>query len=289
MKRLSITILIFLLCASRWDVVHAGAWTQQKGHYYSKFSLHRFESTSQFLLNGDRQPLADNGRVVDVSFFYYLEYGLFDDLTFVLSVPVKTINFSCAIEGCDNSSSGLGDTVLGLRYRLSQTDWIVSVQTGVKLAPGYETDEDALESRPPLGDGQTDFEMRLLIGRSVLNYRAYLNFDVGYRARSGEPINEVIYGLEFGYNLSRHYLLAGQLSGIRGISENQNQQDFTILNGMIQNFVGTGALEDFMKAQVQLTYKLNPTLELSFLFERVLLGRNTSAATVIGGGFAINR
>jgi hypothetical protein len=280
---------MFLVCATRLDVVHAGAWTQKRGHYYSKLSLHRFESTSQFLLNGNKQPLVDNGRVLDVSFFYYLEYGLFDDLTFVLGVPVKTINFSCAIEGCNNSSSGIGDTALGLRYRLSETDWIVSVQSGIKLAPGYETDEDALESRPPLGDGQTDFEMRLLVGRSLLNYRGYINFDVGYRARSGEPIDEVIYGLEFGYNLSKHYLLAGQLAGIRGISEKGNQQDFAILDGMVQNFVGTGALEDFMKAQVQFTYRINPTLELSFLFERVLLGRNTSDATVIGGGFAIHR
>ena len=269
--------------------VHAGAWTQKKHHFYSKLSLHRFESRSQFLLNGDRQTLLDNGRVLDVSVFYYLEYGLYDDLTFILSTPVKVINFSCAIEGCDDSSSGIGDATFGLRYKLSEKSWVVAVQSAVKIAPGYETDEEELDSRPPLGDGQTDFEMRLLLGRSVLNHSAYVNFDFGYRARAGVPVDEVIYAAEFGYNLSKYYLLSGQISGVRAISEKRSQQDFTIINGMIQNFVGTGALEDFLKAQLQLTYKISPSWDLSFLFERVLLGRNTSQANIVGGGIAMHR
>lgn len=289
MKKLCIILSLFSTLSFGIGYAHAGAWTQKKHHFYSKFSLHRFESKAQFLLNGDRQPLLDNGRVLDVSVFYYLEYGIYDDLTFVLSAPVKIINFSCAIEGCDDSSSGLGDVTLGLRYKLSEKSWVIAVQSAVKIAAGYETDEEELDSRPPLGDGQTDFEMRLLLGRSVLNHSGYVNFDFGYRARSGVPVDEVIYGAEFGYNLSKYYLLSGQISGVRAISEKRSQQDFTIINGMIQNFVGTGALEDFLKAQLQLTYKISPRWDLSFLFERVLLGRNTSQANIVGGGIAIHR
>ena len=270
-------------------LAHPGAWTQKKGHFYSKISVHRFESNSQFLLSGHRQPLSDNGRVLDVSLYYYLEYGLFEDLTFVTSIPLRVINFSCAIESCDATSAGLGDTVFGLRYRLAQKNWVVSLQTGVKIAPGYETDEARLNSKPPLGDGQTDFDFRVLLGRSIFGYRGYVNFDLGYRARSGKPVDEITYSSEFGMNLSSHYTLVGRIYGVRGISESQSQRDFRIVDGRVQNFVGTGALEDFLKAQLQLIYKISARVELSFLFEQILDGRNTSQASILGGGIAIHR
>ncbi|MFQ5770248.1 MAG: hypothetical protein ACE5HX_06910, partial [bacterium] len=143
-------------------------------------------------------------------------------------------------------------------------------------------------SAPPLGDGQTDFDMRLLLGRSIWHYRGYINMDLGLRARSGEPVNEIPYSLELGIDLTRDYLLIGQISGVRSISENQNQTDFRIVNGMVQNFVGTGAVEDYLKAHLQLIYRLNSKMEISFMFEQLLRGRNTSHATILGGGLILH-
>ncbi|RMF63499.1 MAG: hypothetical protein D6743_10635 [Calditrichaeota bacterium] len=279
--------LAFLLCSS--SLLEAGAWTQKRGRYYLKFGFLRFRSSSQYFLNGDRGPLQNNGRVLDLSFYTYFEYGLLDDLTLVTSIPFKSINFSCAIQGCDNTSSGLADLYFGFRYRLSQTRWVVAVQSGVKIAPGYETDEDKLGSAPPLGDGQTDVEFRLLLGRSLFNYKGYVNVDTGYRARSGEPVDEIPFSLELGMELTKEYQLIGRLQGVRSISEKAGQSDFRIVNGMIRNFVGTGAVEDFLTGQLQLVYHIHPTIDLSFEVAQVLTGRNTSYATTVGIGVALHR
>ena len=270
------------------NLVLAGAWTQKRGHYYAKFGILRFRSTSQYLLNGDRQRLADNGQVLDLGFYFYLEYGLYDNLTLISSIPFKRLNFSCVTTGCNNTSSGLADIYAGFRYRLSQNVWVVSVQSGIKIPPGYETDEEQLNSAPPLGDGQTDIDFHLLLGRSIFNYQGYINFDVGYRARSGEPVDEIPFTLELGVNLTKEYLLIGRIYGVRSISEKQGQDDFRITNGEIENFVGTGALEDFLKAQIQLVYRINSWVNISFIFEQVLDGRNTSHASILGGGIAFN-
>ncbi len=279
-----VTIGMFIFNQS----LFAGAWTQKQGHYYFKFSINRFNSTSQYFLNGDREPLADNGNVTDLSAFGYLEYGLFDDLTFITAVPFKRINFSCAIEGCNDTSSGIGDLWTGLRYRLSNSLWKVAVQTDLKISSGYETEELKLDSAPPLGDGQTDFDLRLLIGRSIFNYSGYINLDIGFRTRSGEPVDEVPYAFELGINLTKNYMLIGQIHGVRSISENANQNDFRIIDGKVQNFVGTGALEDFVKGQLQLIYKISPKFDLTFDFDQVLSGRNTSYSTTLGAGLVLH-
>lgn len=289
MPKFRFIILTIAFLAIYSSLVQAGAWTQKKGHFYSKVSLLRFESSSQYLLNRDRERLVDNGKVLDLGFYYYLEYGLYDNLTVITSLPFKKLNFSCATFGCDHTSTGLGDIYGGFRYRLSQKNWIVSVQSGIKIAPGYETNEDELNSAPPLGDGQTDFDFRLLLGRSILDHHAYLNLDFGYRARSGEPVDEIPFAIELGVNLTKDYLLIGQLYGVRSISEKRGQEDFRVIDGMVVNFVGTGAVEDFLKAQVQLVYRINSWLDLSFVFEQVLTGRNTSHASILGGGMAFHR
>ncbi|MFQ5651294.1 MAG: hypothetical protein ACE5IY_15265 [bacterium] len=283
-----ITLIILLLLVTTPDVpAYAGAWTQKRGAFFYKLGVLRFESTSQYLLNGERESLSNKGRVIDLSVYHYLEYGLSDELTVIASVPFKKVSFDCAIEECDKSSSGLADLFLGFRYRLSNRRWIVSIESGLKLAPGYETDEDKLDSAPPLGDGQTDFDLRLLLGHPLFNYRGYLNIDAGFRTRSGDPVDELPFSLELGLNLTDDYLLIGRLHGVRSISEDAGQKNFRIVNGTIQNFIGTGAVEDFVKGQLQLIYKLSATISLAFELDQVLTGRNTSHATTVGAGLVI--
>jgi|GEM_PF-2122443 len=280
--------LVILLILLAYQDGYTGAWTQKRGHFFNKVGLLRFDSSSQYLLNGDEQPLSNNGQVIDVTFYDYFEYGLFDDLTFVGTIPVKRVSFSCAIEGCGRSTSGLSDIYAGFRYKLAESSWITSIQAGIKLATGYETDEQKLDTAPPLGDGQADVEFRLLLGRSIANGGGYLNLDAGFRARSGEPVDEVPFAVEAGIRLTKSYMLIGKIHGVRGIKEDDDQQNFTIVNGRIENFVGTGALEDFVKAQAQLIYNLTSTIDISFEFDQVVTGRNTSQASTVGIGLAIH-
>jgi len=121
------------------------------------------------------------------------------------------------------------------------------------------------------------------------DYRGYINLEAGYRTREGEPVDEVPFSFEMGITLTRHYVLLGRLYGVRSISEDDNQDNFTIVDGKVQNFVGTGALEDYVKAQAQLIYKIHPNIDLSFEVDQVLTGRNTSHATTVGFGMAFHK
>ncbi len=280
-------ILFIALCLSLPAALYSGAWTQKRGGLFTRVAVLRFEATSQFTLEGTREALADNGRVVDLGIYHYLEYGLFDDLSLVTNFGYKRIAFSCAVEDCGNSSVGFSDVYLGVRYRLAQSPWVWSLQTGVKLPTGYETDEEKLDSAPPLGDGQTDLEFRLLTGRSILNYRAYVNFELAYRIRSGEPVDEMHFLLEAGLNLTRDYLFIATLYGVQGLSETAGQDDFRLVNGRVVNFVGMGAVEEFTNVRLQLVYRIARTVDLSFELNQVLAGRNTSLATTVGGGLAL--
>ncbi len=281
-----ISIFFFLVLPLR--TAWPGAWTQKKGHVYTRLSILRFESTSQFRLNGEREPLVDGGRVVDLGLYHYLEYGLYDDLTLISSVAFKRIRFSCAIEGCGNTSTGLSDVYLGFRYRLAQQAWVIALQTGAKIPTGYETDETRLNSAPPLGDGQTDVEFRLMAGRALFHYRGYLNLEAGYRAREGEPVDEIPYSVELGLNLTKDHLLIATLYGVQALTEKKGQSDFRIVDGRVVNFVGTGAVEEYTNLRLQLVYRIAGSVELSFEFNQVLTGRNTSYATTVGGGVAFH-
>ncbi len=285
------TLLIVLnLIALQIQAAHAGAWTQKKGGLFIKLGMLRFESTSQYLLSGDREKLSNLGRVVDVSVYSYLEYGLSDNMTVLASLPVKRITFDCAVEDCRKSSSGVADLQFGLRYRLAAQPWVVSIESTLKLATGYETSlGDELESAPPLGDGQTDYDLRILAGKSLFNHSGYLNLEAGYRARSKAPVDEIPFSVELGVNLTKEYLLIGKIHGVRSISEDQAQRNFRIVDGRIVNFVGTGAVEDFMKAQLQFIYRLSPNVNLAFEFDQVLTGRNTSHATTFGGSIILSK
>ncbi len=287
-KTIWIAVLTVLGSLISTEAGYSGAWTQARGHFYYKLSAIRFKASTQYLLDGERIPLANNGEVTDLSVYSYLEYGLRDALTLVLAAPLKKTTFDCAIAGCNKSSTGVGDVSFGLRYRLSNTVWVVSLQTDLKVATAYETNEDVLDSAPPLGDGQTDFDVHVLVGRSILNYRGYINVDVGYRARAKAPVDEIPFALEAGFNLTKDYVLSALLHGVRGISDDSGQQNFQIINGKVRNFVGTGALEDFTRAQLQLTYRIASRVDLSFSFDRVLSGRNTSRASTAGVGVAFH-
>jgi len=279
-------VILFLSFLQR--DIHAGAWTLKKGSFYYKLGVLRFKATSQFLLNGNQRSLANNGSVTDINIYQYLEYGLYDDLTFVGTLPFKKTSFDCSIEDCNKNSHGLADIQFGIRYRLSKDTWVVALQSGFKFSTGYETDEEKLDSAPPLGDGQTDFNFKVLLGRSIFNYGGYLNLDLGFRSRSGEPVDEIPFAIEFGLSLSSHYILSMSLHGVRSISEDSEQENFQIINGQVEDFVGTGAVEDFVNFQLQFTYKITSKYDVSFSFDQILAGRNTSKASTVGLGFAIH-
>jgi len=275
-------LLFFLLFA---ESLFAGAWTQRKDHYYFRLSGFAFNARTVYDEDGKLSAFATNGRFTDRSAYAYLEYGVSDLVTFVGSVPYKNSRFrsEATINGklLDRSSKGWGDVYLGLRYLLSNQNAVTSLQAGFKLNTGYPTDTTALKLAPPLGDGQNDFELRALIGQSILRGAAYYNLDVGYRARSGKPVDEIPFALEAGFGLGKLGLLIGQIYGVRAIS---GAEAATI---KAQSQVSLSPIEDYMKAHAQLILHLQKDMEIAFIYEKILTGRNTASGRSLGVALAL--
>ncbi len=276
----SIGLIFIVSCFA--ESLLAGAWTQRKDHYYFRFSGFSFDSRAIFDKNGNRVDLTDNGRFTDIGAYAYLEYGLSEVVTFVGSVPYKRLRFrnESSATPLNRKNLGWGDVYLGLRYLLSDQGPITSLQAAFKLSTGYQTDTTALSLAPPLGDGQNDFELRALIGQSILRHAVYYNLDIGYRARSKTPVDEIPFALEAGLGLGKAGLLIGQIYGVRALSGTEavtvNTQSQTSLN----------PVEDFVKAHAQLILHVGKGIDVAFIYENLLAGRNTAAGRSIGVALA---
>lgn len=252
----------------------AGAWTQKKYHYYMRVTASVFESEHFFDKDAQRMPYGDGGRFRDVSLHAYWEYGLSPLVTFVGSIPYKTLAYRSPT--LERQTNGAGDLYFGVRYLLSDRGVVSSLQGALKVNTGYETDLSILDQAPPLGDGQTDFELNLLLGNSIFNYVAYYNFEAGYRVRAGVPADEVPFALEAGVNLGKMALVIGKLVGVRAIAEAQSAAPG------VGSQISLSAVEDYLKANLQLIWNVSPEVEVAAIAERVLQGRNTAAGATLG-------
>ena len=101
----------------------------------------------------------------------------------------------------DTESTGIGDVDFGLRYNLVDSDWVVSTQLLYKAPFFYSEDNDL-----PLGNGQSDIELRLQLGRSLYPY-GYLGLEAGFRYRDEDPSDEFRFLAEYGFDLSEKVYL----------------------------------------------------------------------------------
>lgn len=276
----SISLVFITLCFA--ESLLAGAWTQRKDHYYFRLSGFSFNSRAIFDKSGNRVNLTGNGRFTDMGAYAYLEYGLSDQVTFVGSIPYKRLRFrnESSTMPLKRKSIGWGDVYLGLRYLLSDKGPITSLQAAFKLSTGYQTDTTALSLAPPLGDGQNDFEMRALIGQSIFHHAAYYNLDIGYRARSKTPVDEIPFALEAGIGLGKAGLLIGQIYGVRALS---GTEAVTIKT---QSQTSLNPVEDFVKAHAQVILHAAKGMDVAFIYENIIIGRNTAAGRSIGVALA---
>jgi len=209
-KVISVAALGVLLPAQ----AHAGAWTAKQGDNYLKGAVNYFETSRVF---GPENGF-ENFR--NTNFNVYWEHGVRDDLTFFATGSLTDLENRT--DGVETSGSGVGDIDLGLKYRLIDGPVIVSVQ-GLFKAP-YLYDED---SELPLGNGQEDFEGKLLFGKSF-GELGYGGLEVGYRVRTEAPVDEFRYLVEYGFDLNDKTYLRTKLDGIHAATSTDIGDDITI-------------------------------------------------------------
>ena len=218
----------------------AGAWTAKKGENYLKGAVNFFETSSRF----GEEGTFENFR--NTNFNVYWEHGVRDNLTFFATGSLT--NLENQADGVETSNTGVGDIDLGLKYRLINGPVIVSVQGLFKAPYLYSTNSEL-----PLGNGQEDFEGKLLFGKSFGDL-GYGGLELGYRVRTDDPVDEFRFLVEYGFDVSDSVYLRTKLDGIHAAQSSNIEEGFEpIADNPLDN-----------DSPFLVTTPLNPQLPLEF-------------------------
>ena len=216
------TLLIAALFLSSPDISRAGAWCAPEGAFYGKLSLNHYTTDTTFTSNGSRERIANGGKFYDTNMTFYGEYGLLDRLTLSCSVPYKwlqsgtwnetTVNDLAKRQHATSHYNGPGDVEAGLKLGLIKEPFVGSVQFLYKNAGLYTSHENVLP-----GNNQSDYEIRLLAGKSLWPFPGYCGAEAGYRFRTKAPSDEFKYLVEFGMDLFGPLSLRVKLDGTKSM------------------------------------------------------------------------
>ena len=265
-KRITQTLSVIALLTAIPTAASAGAWTAKQGDTYLKGAVNFFETSSRF---GPEDGF-ENFR--NTNFNVYFEHGLKDDLTFFATGAFSDLENTS--DGQTTSGSGIGDIDVGLRYRLIDGPVIVSVQ-GLFKAPYLYSDDSEL----PLGNGQEDFEGKLLFGKSF-GALGYGGLEVGYRVRTDDPVDEFRFLVEYGFDVNERTYLRTKLDGIHAASSSDVA---TGAQGALVNAVNPQLPLEFDLGRLEYTagYKFTDTVAGEITGTTAVYGDNTLKGTNI--------
>ena len=196
----------------------------KKGGMYNRIAFNYYESNREYNSSGNSKRMPNNGRFYDRNISWYEEFGITHDLTFITSVYYKWLSYHD--DYVHNRANGPGDLEIGLKYGILTTPVVVSIQGLIKYGELYG-DED-----PEIGDGQNDYEIRLLFGKSLWPLPGYVGLETAYRWRSGAPADEFRYLAEFGMNFTKRFYGRVKIDGILTIGNSDSQENpFKLPNG----------------------------------------------------------
>lgn len=193
----------------------AGPWTPERGHGQVIVTFGAYSTRETFTESGDRSRFGDDGRFRKAEINPYLELGVTDRLTFITNTFIVSSEYANAFGAQDNS--GLGDSTIGLRYRLTDTSGpvLAAVQGLVKLPT-------AGRGQPQLGNRQTDVDGRLVIGGSLgrSSRPPFWTVEGGFRYRAEGPADELRFEGTLGAYVHSHVMLLGQVMATKGLKNN---------------------------------------------------------------------
>ena len=196
-------ILLAALATVPSEQARAGAWLREPGEVYAKLGLSR--QTADRLFGAKSNKRLPTAELTDDAVDFYAEYGLHPRWTSVASLSLRRMEREA--NGPSVENAGPADLWLFAKRGLLTAPFVLSTQFGVKLPLGYSK-----RATVPLGDGQIDYEGRVLVGKSV--GRAYGGAEIGYRKRNGDLSDQLPFRIETGVSLTSQVLLTLSLDGI---------------------------------------------------------------------------
>lgn len=265
-------LIVATVCAFA-PSAQAGAWSQQKGHYYAKFSGIFYSADEVYNDMGKRQSMGlEHDEFTGSQGFLYVEYGLVDRLTLIGQASGGRLTSMNRL--IRERTSGIGDVDLGVKYQLTNGPVVLASLAKIKVPTGYHDDY-----APPLGTGDVDLEFRLLAAKSLYPLPVYVGVESGYRIRGGPYSNQIPYFVEVGGTLRKDVFLKGFIEGVN--TRVASVEDLGVVGGSVQISEG-----NFTKAGINGAYNLAGPLWVDLLLERAFRGENIGAGASWGLGLS---
>ncbi len=262
-----IYVLIISLILIQTNFVFAGAWTSGQGHMYNKFALNYFNSSRQYDDDGDKHKIPFNGRFQDFNFNWYEEYGIRNDMNLITSVYYKWLKDENRY--IENKSNGIADLDVGIKYNLIKNPVVLSVQGLFKIEGPYD-----MQDTPSLGNGQNDFELKLLVGKSLEKLPIYFGLEAGYRWRFEDPSDEWRLLLEVGGSYEDFY---GRLK-IDSIISARNADE---RNQMTISNISMTPQFDLTKLDMTIGYNIDKKWAVEASYTPMIYGENTTSGSTL--------
>jgi hypothetical protein len=264
-RKLGLVFVTNLIMACWASYSLGGAWTAEKGASYNRLAINYYYSEKNYIDDSDRLSFPDDGSFQDINLNYYVEYGLTDRTTFIGSLYNKWIKKED--DTVEMKTWGMGDVDLALKHKLVDNSFgVVSAQGLVKIPELYDEDDTL-----PLGNGQYDFELRILYGRSIRPILpGYYNAEIGYRWRAEQPSDEFRFLAEFGVDFSEKFYGRVKLDGLLGVDNGEKSVDSSGNPTISNDF-------DLIKLDVALGYKMTKRWGLEAAYTPSIYGQYTAA------------
>ena len=294
-----------VLCAST-QPAWAGAWTVPHNHWYIEYFYRLYQAKKDFDQDGHSTRKPKTASFRDIRNELKLEYGITDWLNLLVSVPYQSAHYQD--NGIDLLNSGVGDIYVRTKLRFlniarDERSLVSSAQFSWKIPSAYDP-----HVSPGLGDGQVDFESRLMLSaskvfepyevrvpvRSAPNAKpqieaqtryakvAFVNLEGGFAVRNEDPANEFPLVAEAGFTPLKRVMLVGSVESVVSVnSTNEEIENFGKwgLRAII-NLWGDGFATVFRTG--------DPTVNMEVGYNDVFAGRNTGDAFEVFGKLSMS-
>ena len=249
-KIIKISILLLSL-----NVFSQGPWTQEKGKFYTQFSLSTIPSYSELFGDPDYEI---NGKITDNTLQLYGEYGISDKTTVIVNLPLKIISLNDYIynnpaidcigdcsENIDYTKTSFGNIEIGLKHNFYKKDWLLSGQFSVEANTSSFYENSGIRT----GYDAFTFTPLFLSGKSFGN--SYLQTFIGAKIRTNNYSSNFKIGGEYGGKISKHIWLIGFLDMEKSFNNgdlvlpNKNLATALYVNNQEYGVVGVKAIGEF--------------------------------------------
>jgi len=205
---------LFILFTSVY-VFSQGPWTKEKGTFYTQLSFTTISNYNS--LFGDPEYNTER-ETTDNTFQFYGEYGLSNQTTLIVNLPLKLIKTNELVSSTaqpsittSGSKTSLGNIEIGLKHNFHKKNWMISGLFSVEANTG--TFDNATGIRT--GYNAWSFTPLLLAGKSY--GKTYLQAFIGGTIRTNNYSSNFKIGGEYGGKIIKNIWLIGFVDIVKSI------------------------------------------------------------------------